>query len=174
MNIIKDSVRTIVDFPKPGILFRDITGILECPEAFEETCRQLAERAAGYEFNKIAVLDSRGFIFGTPLALETRKPLVLMRKPGKLPGELISQSYDLEYGQATISIQSHAIGKDDSVLIVDDLMATGGTAKAAAQLVEKAGGKVAAILCVIELPALKGREFLAGYPVETLIEFEGD
>lgn len=167
-------IPSIPDFPKPGIIFRDITGILDNADAFRETCSQLQQRISNLKFDKIAGLESRGFIFGTPVAIASGVPFVPVRKPGKLPRKTISESYDLEYGSATVEIHVDAVKKGDRVVIIDDLIATGGTACAAAHLIEKAGGTVEAILCVIELPALKGREKLAGYRVETLVEFEGE
>ena len=155
---LKDSIRTIPDFPKPGIMFRDITTLLASPEAFRESIRLMKEKVADLEIEAIAAAEARGFLFGAPLALELNLPVIPIRKPGKLPAETISYSYDLEYGSDTLEMHADAFPQGTKVLIVDDLLATGGTVEACCRLVEKAGGEVVACLFVIELLGLGGAE----------------
>ena len=174
MKSLKDYVVTIPDFPEPGIKFRDITGIVSSGEGFKLCIDMLLERLAGVEFDAIVALESRGFIFGAPIAAALGKAFIPVRKKGKLPRATIERSYSLEYGQATIEIHRDAIKPGERVIVVDDLIATGGTAKAACELVESLGGKVVELLFVMELPDLKGREALKGYKVESLISFEGE
>ncbi|MBD3203125.1 adenine phosphoribosyltransferase [Candidatus Woesearchaeota archaeon] len=171
---LKEKIRTIPDFPKPGIMFRDITTLIEDYDAFEETIKRLFTIAEKYDIDKIAGIESRGFIFGTPLALKLKKGFVLIRKKGKLPGKTISQEYDLEYGKDKIEIHTNSIEEGDKVLLIDDLIATGGSMRAACELVEKAGGNVAAILFVVELPDLHGRDKLKDYDVRSLVSFAGE
>lgn len=171
---IKSAIRTIPNWPKPGIRFRDITTLIMNPDVFSLTIDKLRDRYMNSGITKIAGIESRGFIFGAALARELHLPLVLIRKKGKLPAEVVSQEYELEYGTDKIEVHKDAIGSGDKVLIVDDLIATGGTLKAAAQLVEKLNGEVAGIACVVSLPELKGKEKLASYDVYSLVEFEGE
>lgn len=171
---LKTVIRNVPDFPVPGILFRDITPVLESPGAFRAALAQLVEAVAGVEFDSIAALESRGFLFGAPMARQLGKPLVILRKPGKLPGELESVSYDLEYGSATLEAHTDSIGAGDRVLVVDDLLATGGTAAAAGQLVTKLAGQVAAYLFLVELTDLEGRVGLGVTPIFSLVKYDGD
>lgn len=173
MNL-KESIRTIPNWPKPGIMFRDITSLIENPEAFNQCIEIFKEQYQNKEITKIAAIESRGFIFGAALARELKLPLVLIRKKGKLPGETISQKYELEYGTDQIEIHKNAINEGDNVLVIDDLIATGGTICAACKLVEKLGGKVVSVAFVIGLPELKGKEKLQGYDIFTLVEFKGE
>lgn len=171
---LKSTIRTVPHWPKQGVMFRDITTLLENPEAFSYTIKKFAERYKNKNITKIVGIESRGFIFGAALAKELHLPFVLMRKPGKLPAETISQEYQLEYGTDTIEIHKDSIKHGDNVLLVDDLLATGGTMKAACRLVEKLYGNVSSIALVIDLPDLKGRDKLKGYDVFHLVEFEGE
>ena len=168
---LKSKIRTVENFPKNGISFKDITTLLQDTEAFSYTVDKLVEMASKYDYDVIIGPEARGFIFSAPMSYAAKKPLVLIRKPGKLPSATIKHEYDLEYGTDTLEVHIDAIKKGDKVLIVDDLLATGGTVKAVTELVEKAGGEVAAILFVIELAFLNGREKLTNYPVENIIEY---
>lgn len=170
---LKDYVITIPDFPKPGIMFRDITGILDYAEGFELAINELAELLKGVEFDAIAGAEARGFMLGAPLAYLFHKPFIPVRKAGKLPRETVSETYDLEYGQATIEVHKDSIYNGDKIVLIDDLIATGGTLKAAANLLEKCGGEVVKIIALLELKGLEGRKVLDGYDVETLIAYEG-
>ncbi len=169
---LKAAIRSIPDFPKPGILFYDITSVLEDPAAFRATLDALHAAVDGLEFDRIAALESRGFIFGAPMAQRFGKPLDILRKPGKLPGEVEAVSYDLEYGSATLEARIGSIGAGDRVLVVDDLLATGGTAAAAGELVTRLGGEVAAYLFVIELGFLGGRAGLGSAPIFSLVKYD--
>ena len=171
---LKSAIRTIPNWPKEGIMFRDITTLISNPKAFSYTIKKLKDKYQNTGITKIAGIEARGFIFGAPLAKEMNLPFILIRKKGKLPGETISQEYDLEYGTDKIEIHKDAISPEDNILIVDDLIATGGTAKAACKLVEKLGGKVASLSFVVDLPDLKGKEKLAGYNIFSLVEYEGE
>ncbi len=173
MKELKDYVRSIPDFPEQGIIFRDITTILSDADGFHLAIEELIKLLDGVDFDVIVGAESRGFIFGAPLAYELHKPFVLVRKKGKLPCETISQDYELEYGKATIEMHKDAISKGQRVVIVDDLIATGGTIAASAKLVEQLGGEVVKIICIMELAGLKGREKLAGYDVGAVITYEG-
>ena len=164
-------IRDIPDFPKPGILFRDITPLLLAPGALAEAVSQLAQRVAPPE--AVVAIESRGFVFGAGLALHWRVPLVPARKFGKLPGPTLRQSYTLEYGQDGLEIHADALREGQRVVVVDDLLATGGTAAAAVRLVERLEARVESLLFLIELKELGGRERLAGYRVEALLEYEG-
>ena len=168
---LKDAIRSIPNFPEEGIIFRDITTILQNGKYFKQSIEQMAEAAAQFNFDVIAGPESRGFIFGTPLAYKLEKGFVPVRKKGKLPYKTISRSYDLEYGSDTIEIHIDAIAKGDRVLIIDDLLATGGTARAIVDLIEEAGGIIAGVLCLIELEALNGRKLFDGYEVRALMEY---
>ena len=174
MKPLQDYVFTIPDFPKPGILFRDVTGILDSGAGFRLACDGLAEKLKGVDFDMIAGIESRGFLFGAPLADRFRKGFVPVRKQGKLPRATVSRSYALEYGTATIEMHRDAIRPGQKVVLVDDLLATGGTMAAACELVEELGGQVAKVLFVIELAGFGARATkLAGRPVESLISYEG-
>jgi adenine phosphoribosyltransferase len=171
MTIAANLIRSIPDFPNPGILFRDITPLLNDPKAFSDVIDELAAAVLGFEFTRIAGVESRGFIFGAPLALKVGVGFVPIRKPGKLPAKVLREEYSLEYGTNIVEMHEDAVAKTDRVLIVDDLLATGGTAAAACKLVERAGGKVVACAFVIELAALDGRKNLAGRQIVSLLEY---
>lgn len=171
---IKDYIRTIPDFPSPGIQFRDVTTVLQDADGFQLAINELVKRLDGVEFDAVVGIESRGFIFGAPVAYALQKPFVPIRKKGKLPFRTVEESYSLEYGTATIEIHSDAIKPGQRVVLIDDLIATGGSAKAAAHLVEKLGGKVVKTLFLIELPALCGRETLKEYDVATVTQFDGE
>ncbi|MCR4752639.1 MAG: adenine phosphoribosyltransferase [Eubacterium sp.] len=173
MKELKDYVISIPDFPEPGIIFRDITGILQSAEGLHMAIDQLQKELDGVEFDMIAGAEARGFIFGMPLAYNLGKPFIPVRKKGKLPRETVQQTYDLEYGTATIEIHKDAIKPGQKVVLVDDLIATGGTIKAAANLIESLGGEVVKILFVMELAGLNGRKVLEGYDVSAAITYEG-
>ena len=159
MNL-KDHIRSIPDYPKKGILFRDITTLIKNEEAFAETINQIIERSKKYKIDKIAAIESRGFVFASAVSYILKKPFIMLRKKNKLPAEVHSVDFELEYGTATIEVHKDSIQKDESVLIIDDLIATGGTAEAAAKLVEISNGKVAAFVFVINLYDLGGSENL--------------
>ena len=168
-------IRSIPDYPKKGILFRDITTLIKNKEAFKETIDQLSKLASKIKFDKLVAIESRGFIFASALAYNLSKSLILIRKKGKLPADTFSQDFVLEYGEATIEVHKDSINKDESALIIDDLIATGGTAEAAAKLVEKSGGKVSGFIFVINLYDLGGIKKLndKGYEAFSLMEFPG-
>lgn len=168
---LKDYIREIPDFPKPGILFRDITPLLACPAAFREAVGRMAEAFRGQGIDAIAAAEARGFIFAAPLALELDVALVPIRKPGKLPFETVSFSYDLEYGTDTLEMHVDGIAPGANVLVVDDLLATGGTIEACCRMVEKAGGKVAGCAFVIELAGLGGAKRIARHKTVSLIQY---
>ena len=173
MKELKDYVRSIPDFPEPGIIFRDVTSVLQDAEGFKLAIDSMIKLLDGVEFDVIAGAESRGFILGAPIAYAMGKPFVLIRKKGKLPCETIEQTYDLEYGTATIEMHRDSIKPGQKVVLVDDLIATGGTMEAAARLVEELGGKVVKIIFLIELAGLKGRERLAKYDVASVICYDG-
>jgi len=168
---LRAAIREVPDFPKPGILFYDITTLLANPRALESAVDLLAERVSARGAKGIVAIESRGFIFGAPVAMKLGLPLQLVRKPGKLPYETVSMSYDLEYGTDTVTMHVDAIDKGVPYAIVDDLLATGGTAQATAQLVEKQGGTVATCCFVIELGFLDGVKKLGDRPVDSLIRY---
>ena len=174
MNL-KDYIRSIPDYPKKGILFRDITTLIKDADAFEECINQIIERSKNYKIDKIAAIESRGFVFASAVSYLLKKPFIMFRKKNKLPAETHSVDFELEYGTATIEVHKDSLNENDSVLIIDDLIATGGTADAAAKLVEISKGKVAAFVFVINLFDLNGSDNLVkkGYNVENLIEFPG-
>ncbi len=174
MNL-KDFIRSIPDYPKKGILFRDITTLIKDENAFAETINQIVEHSKKFNFTKIAAIESRGFVFASAVSYLLKKPLIMFRKKNKLPSEVHSVNFELEYGTATIEVHKDSIEKKDTVLIIDDLIATGGTAEAAAKLVELSNGEVAAFIFVINLFDLKGSDILLkkGYQVKNLIEFPG-
>ena len=174
MKDLNNYIKVIPDFPKPGTLFRDVTGILETPDGFQLALDKMVGLLAEVEFDLVAAPESRGFIFGAALADRFRKAFVPIRKPGKLPRETIDESYDLEYGQATLHIHKDAVKPGEKVIIIDDLLATGGTARAAAKLVERLGGEVVMMLFPIELEGFAARaNLLKGYAVESLVKYEG-
>ena len=174
MNL-KDYIRSIPNYPKKGILFRDITTLIKDEEAYSETINQIVERSKKFKIDKIAAIESRGFVFASAVSYLLKKPFILLRKKNKLPAETHSVDFELEYGKATIEVHKDSIDKDDSVLIIDDLLATGGTAEAAAKLVEISGGKVTAFIFVINLFDLGGCDSLIkkNYKVENLMDFPG-
>lgn len=173
MKKLEDYVTTIPDFPKAGIMFRDVTSIVNDPEGFKLSIDMLVEQAEDLEVDVVMGSESRGFVFGCPVAYALGKGFIMARKKGKLPRETISEEYDLEYGTATLEIHTDAIVPGQKVLIVDDLIATGGTVEAMVKMVERCGGIVAGILFVLELKGLEGREKLKGYDVRSLIAYEG-
>ncbi len=164
-------MRTIPDFPEKGIIFRDITPILQNADYLQIAVDQISDRLEGVDFKTVIGPESRGFIFGVPVAYKLRKGFVPIRKSGKLPFERVQKSYALEYGSATIEMHVDAIEKGEKVVIVDDLLATGGTCKAMVELIEEMGGEVAAIVFLVELLGLKGRELLKGYNVQTILQY---
>jgi adenine phosphoribosyltransferase len=168
---LKKYIRDIPDFPEPGILFRDITPLMASPEAFDHAIEMLAETCGETDFDVVVAVESRGFIFGAPLARQLNKPLVPVRKPGKLPADTYSVEYDLEYGSNVLEIHADGVAKGQRALIIDDLLAIGGTLAAAAHLVEACGGEVAALAVVIELEFLNGRSRLEGRNVISLIQY---
>ena len=174
MNL-KDFIRSIPDYPKKGILFRDITTLIKDERAFSETINQIVERSKKIEFDKIAAVESRGFVFASAISYIVKKPFIMLRKKNKLPADVHSIDFELEYGTATIEVHKDSINKNDKVLIIDDLIATGGTAEAAAKLVSISGGEIAGFIFVINLFDLSGSDNLVkkGYTVENLIEFPG-
>ena len=174
MNL-KDFIRSIPDYPKKGILFRDITTLIKNEKAFSETVDQIIERSKKMKFNKIAAIESRGFVFASAVSYILKKPFIMFRKKNKLPAEVHSVDFELEYGKATIEVHKDSISEGDSVLIIDDLIATGGTADAAAKLVEISQGTVSGFIFVINLFDLPGNKLLneKGYKTESLIEFPG-
>ena len=172
MEQLKKLIREVPDFPKAGINFYDITTLLKDPTGLEETVDALTEACRGMDIDTVIGIESRGFIFGAPLAYQLGVGFIPVRKPKKLPAETVSVSYELEYGQDSLEMHKDAVGDGHNVLVVDDLLATGGTAKAVADLVESVGGKVAGLLFVVELDFLKGREKLAGYQVKSLINYD--
>jgi len=172
---LKKFIRSIPDYPKKGILFRDITTLIKDENAFTETINQIVERSKKYSFTTIAAIESRGFVFASAVSYILKKPFIMLRKKNKLPGDVHSVDFELEYGTATIEVHKDSLNKDDSVLIIDDLIATGGTAEAAAKLVEISKSKVAAFVFVINLFDLGGSDNLLkkNYKVENLIDFPG-
>lgn len=173
MKKVEDYIRSIPDFPEPGIIFRDVTSVLQDADGLKLAIDEMAKLLDNVDCDVIAGAESRGFIFGMPLAYLLGKPFVLIRKAGKLPCETISETYDLEYGTATIEIHKDAIKPGQKVVLIDDLIATGGTMKAAAHLVEQLGGEVVKMLFLIELAGLNGREVLKDYEVEAVVTYEG-
>ena len=174
MNL-KDYIRSIPNYPKKGILFRDITTLIKDADAFEECINQIIERSKNYKIDKVAAIESRGFVFASAVSYLLKKPFIMFRKKNKLPADTHSVDFQLEYGTATIEVHKDSIDKDDSVLIIDDLIATGGTAEAAAKLVEMSNAKIAAFVFAINLFDLGGSDNLIkkGYKVENLMNFPG-
>ena len=173
MKKIEEYVRSIPDFPEPGIIFRDVTSILQDADGFALAVDSMQALLDGLEVDVIAGAESRGFIFGAPIAYNLHKPFVLIRKKGKLPCETIESSYDLEYGSATIEMHKDAVTPGQKVVLVDDLIATGGTIEATARMVEELGGKVVKIITLMELAGLNGRKRLKDYDVASVICYEG-
>lgn len=173
MKKLEDYVRTIPDFPEPGIMFRDVTSVLQDPDGLKLAIDSMIKLLDGVDFDVIAGAESRGFIFGAPIAYALGKPFVLIRKKGKLPCETISTKYDLEYGSAEIEMHKDAVKPGQKVVLVDDLIATGGTIEAGAKLVEELGGEVVKIIFLMELAGLNGREKLKKYDVASVICYEG-
>ena len=172
---LKKYIRSIPDYPKKGILFRDITTLIKNKDAFRDCIDQMSKILSKINYHKIAGIESRGFIFSSPLSYNLLKPNILMRKKNKLPAEKYSEDFELEYGKATLEIHKDSINAKEKVIIIDDLIATGGTAAAAAKLVEKSGGEVAGFIFVINLFDLGGKESLEkkGYKCQSLIDFPG-
>ena len=172
---LKEHIRSIQDYPKKGVLFRDITTLIKNEKAFSECIDQIVERSKKFQFNKLAAIESRGFVFASAVSYILKKPFILLRKKNKLPAEKYSQEFVLEYGKATLEIHKDSIKPEEKVLIIDDLIATGGTSEAGAKLVEKSGGIVAGFVFVINLFDLGGCDNLLkkGYKVENLIDFPG-
>ena len=175
MKKVEDYIKTIPDYPQPGIMFRDITTILSDKDGFKLAVDILVEALKDVDFDLVLGSESRGFIFGAPVAYAMNKGFILVRKKGKLPRETISQDYDLEYGKNTLEICKGSLKKGDNVLLLDDLLATGGTVNAAIKLVERLGAKVVGCAFLIELVDLKGRENIGpNYPILALLEYEGE
>ena len=172
---LKKHIRSIQDYPKKGILFRDITTLIKDENAFAETINQIVKRSKKFQFTKIAAIESRGFVFASAVSYILKKPFIMLRKKNKLPAEVHSVDFELEYGTATIEVHKDSIAEKDNVLIIDDLIATGGTAEAAAKLIEISQGKVAAFVFVINLFDLGGSDNLVknNYKVENIINFPG-
>ncbi len=173
MKKLEEYVTSIPDFPEKGIIFRDTTSILQDADGLQLSIDSLQKFLEGVEFDVIAGTESRGFIFGVPVAYNMHKPFIPVRKKGKLPRETVSKKYDLEYGTAEIEIHKDAIKPGQKIVLIDDLIATGGTIKAAAELFEELGGEVVKMIFVMELAGLKGREKLAGYDIDSAIIYEG-
>ena len=173
MKKIEEYVRTIPDFPEPGIMFRDVTSVLQDPDGLKLAIDSMIKLLDGVDFDIIAGAESRGFIFGMPIAYALGKAFIPIRKKGKLPLETIEESYDLEYGSATIEMHKDSIKPGQKVVIIDDLIATGGTVEACAKMIERLGGEVTRIVFLMELAGLKGREKLAKYDVASVITYEG-
>ncbi len=173
MHEVEKYIRSIPDFPEPDIIFRDITTVTQDPEGLKVAVDSMAEKLKDLDFDVIVGLEARGFIVGMPIADLLRQSFVLVRKKGKLPCETISESYDLEYGQAEIEIHTDAIKPGQKVVLVDDLIATGGTIEAAIKLIERLGGEVVDNLFLVELAGLKGREKLSDYRVDAVVTYEG-
>ena len=172
---LKDYIRSIPDYPKKGILFRDITTLIKDADAFKETINQIVDRSKNFKIDKIAAIESRGFVFASAVSYILKKPFIMLRKKNKLPAETYATEFELEYGTATIEVHKDSIAENDSILIIDDLIATGGTAEGAAKLVKMSGGNVAGFIFVINLFDLGGCDKLkkSNYKVENLIEFPG-
>jgi adenine phosphoribosyltransferase len=173
VKTVKDYILTIPDFPEKGIMFRDITTVLQDAEGFRLAIDEYIKLLENVDFDVVVGTESRGFIFGAPIAYKLNKPMVLVRKKGKLPRETVSTSYALEYGTAEIEMHTDSIKPGQKAVIIDDLIATGGTVKACCELVERLGGKVEKILFLLELKGLNGRELLKDYNVASVVQYEG-
>lgn len=174
MHQVEKYIRSIPDFPEPGIIFRDITTVMQDAEGLRLAIDAMKEKIKDIDFDVIVGLEARGFIFGTPIAYDMKKAFVPVRKKGKLPCETISETYELEYGAAEVEMHTDAIKPGQKIVIVDDLIATGGTVDAAIKLVERLGGTVEGCVFLTELVDLKGREKLSGYRVDSVVTFEGE
>lgn len=174
MSDVEKYIKSIPDFPQSGIIFRDVTSVIEDPKGLQIAIDDMSAMLDGVDYDVIAGAESRGFIFGAPIAYKNGKGFVLVRKKGKLPRETVEMSYDLEYGSATIEMHKDSIKPGQKVVLVDDLIATGGTIEAAAKLVEKLGGVVVKMIFLIELTDLKGRERLSKYDIDSLVKFDGE
>ena len=174
MSDVEKYIKSIPDFPQPGIIFRDVTSVIEDPKGLQIAIDDMSAMLDGVDYDVIAGAESRGFIFGAPIAYKNGKGFVLVRKKGKLPRETVEMSYDLEYGSATIEMHKDSIKPGQKVVLVDALIATGGTIEAAAKLVEKLGGVVVKMIFLIELTDLKGRERLSKYDIDSLVKFDGE
>ena len=174
MKKLEEYITSINDFPKKGIIYRDVTSVLEDKDGLKLAIDSMQDLIKNIDFDVVVAPESRGFIFGMPIAYNLNKGFVPVRKPGKLPREVISQDYELEYGSSTLQIHKDAIKKGDRVVIIDDLMATGGTTQAIVKLVEKLGGKVVLICSLIELVDLKARELLKEYNIKSCVKFKGE
>jgi adenine phosphoribosyltransferase len=174
MKKLEEYIRSIPNFPKEGIIFRDVTTVLQDKDGFKLAIDSMQKEIEDADFDIVIGAESRGFIFGAPIAYNLNKAFVPVRKKGKLPYKTIEQTYDLEYGQATVEIHEDAIKPGQKVVIVDDLIATGGTIEAMIKLVERLGGEVVRICCLVDLPDLKGKEKLSKYDIRTIIEFAGE
>lgn len=173
MHEVEKYIRSIKDFPKEGIIFRDITTVIQDPKGLKLAVDAMVDKVKNLDFDVVVGLEARGFIFGMPIAYLLGKSFVLVRKKGKLPCETISESYDLEYGKAEIEIHTDSIKPGQKVVLVDDLIATGGTIEAAIKLIERLGGEVVDCLFLVELTGLKGRERLSNYNVDSVVAYEG-
>ena len=173
MKTVKDYIRTIPDFPENGIMFRDVTSVIQDADGLKLAIDEMIKRLDGLDFDVIAGAESRGFVFGMPIAYALHKPFVMVRKAGKLPCETVSKTYDLEYGTATIEMHKDSVKPGQKVVLVDDLIATGGTMQAAAGLVEELGGEVVKMLFLIELAGLNGRKLLSKYDVDAVVSYDG-
>lgn len=173
MHPIDQYITSIPDFPEPGIIFRDITSVISSAEGLTLAIDELTKLLDGVEFDALAGLESRGFLFGMPIAYNLKKPFLPIRKKGKLPRETVESSYDLEYGSATIEMHKDDVKPGMKIVLIDDLIATGGTLEAAARLVEMLGGEVVKIICLLELAGLNGRAKLGKYHVDTVVAYEG-
>ena len=173
MKTVKDYIRTIPDFPEKGIMFRDVTSVIQDADGLKLAIDEMIKRLDGLDFDVIAGAESRGFVFGMPIAYALHKPFVMVRKAGKLPCETVSKTYDLEYGTATIEMHKDSIKPGQKVVLVDDLIATGGTMQSAAELVEELGGEVVKMLFLIELAGLNGRKLLSKYDVDAVVSYDG-
>lgn len=173
MHEVEKYIKNIPDFPQPGVIFRDITTVMESPEGFKIAIDSMKKLIEDLDFDILVGLESRGFMFGTPIAYNMGKPFVPVRKKGKLPRETVSEIYDLEYGSAEIEIHKDSIKKGQKVVIVDDLIATGGTVKAAINIIERLGGEVVGCVFLTELIELNGRKVLKDYIVKSVVQFEG-
>ena len=173
MKKLEDYVVSIPDFPEEGIIFRDVTSVLQDADGLQLAINTMQEKVSDLDYDVVVGAESRGFIFGTPIAYNNKKPFVLIRKKGKLPRETVEVTYDLEYGHATLEMHKDSIKPGQRVLIVDDLIATGGTTEAMIKLVESLGGVVAGVVVLIELVGLKGREKIADYRLEAAITYDG-